>query len=69
MAVMTEKKLLELIKKSGYETRRTAKGHYVVVDPKTGLDTDGRFAVGHGRNKGMVLDCYVKNVLKAIGLK
>jgi predicted RNA binding protein YcfA (HicA-like mRNA interferase family) len=68
MPVMTAKKLLELIKKQGFIVRRTTKGHYVVVDPRTGIDTNGRFAIGHGSNKGIVLGCYVKNVLRAIGL-
>ena len=69
MPVMSKRKLLALIKDQGFTVRRTRKGHFVVVDPKTGLDTDGRFAVGHGSNKQMVLSCYVKNVLKAIGLE
>ena len=68
MAVLTVAKLLELIKEHGFSVRRTDKSHYVVVDAE-GKDTDGRFAVGHGKNKGMVQHHYVNDVLRAIRLK
>lgn len=67
MSAMTEKKLLELIKKQGFSVQRTSKGHYLLVNPD-GKATVIMFAVGHGSNKGMVNAPYVKRVLMAIGL-
>ena len=64
---MTEKKLLELIKKQDFSVRRTAKGHYQLINPD-GKATPVMFAVGHGGNKGMVNAPYAKRVLMAIGL-
>ena len=54
------------LRKNGYSVVMTSKGHYWVVRPDGGkLEA---FAVGHGRNKGEVLDVYIKAVEKAIEL-
>jgi hypothetical protein len=52
------------IQEKGYTVVQTIRGHYLVRDRKGNLV--GTFAVGHGRNKGLVLDCYVSKIRKAL---
>jgi len=52
------------LKNQGYSVERTNQGHYWVIRPDGGKLIN--FAVGHGSNKGMVLDAYVREVRKAV---
>jgi hypothetical protein len=58
------RKFKKEIEGQGYSVVMTNKGHYYVVKPNGGKLVP--FAVGHGRNKGLVLDAYVSSVRKAI---
>lgn len=52
------------LKERGYTVQETTNGHYWVIKANGGKLIN--FAVGHGRNKGLVLDNYVNDVRKAI---
>lgn len=67
MPALTYKKILEEIKAAGYDVQLTSKGHYYVVDASGNKIVN--FAVGHGKNKGMVNAAYVVRVRKALAIK
>jgi len=52
------------LKARGYSVERTSKGHYLVKD-KAGITVES-FAVGHGRNKDLVLDSYLSKIRKKL---
>jgi hypothetical protein len=52
------------IQEKGYTIVQTIRGHYLVKDKSGNLV--GNFAVGHGHNKGLVLNCYVSKIRKAL---
>lgn len=64
MPALTEKEMLREIKSAGCSVKRTAKGHYLVLDSLGNVIES--FAVGHGANKGMVNAPYVSKVRKAL---
>jgi len=61
---ITDRAFIKELLAAGYSIERTKKGHYNVID-KNGI-VIANFAVGHGRNKGQVLDVYLSKVRKAI---
>ena len=58
------RKFKKEIIKQGYTVVMTKNGHYWVINPNGGKLVN--FAVGHGSNKGDVLDVYVNIVRNAI---
>lgn len=58
------RKFRKELEEQGYSVVMTTNGHYWVVKADGGKLVN--FAVGHGKNKGEVLDSYLRNVRKAI---
>jgi len=61
---VTIRNLVNEIVGKGFTVQRTQKGHFLVRD-STGRRV-AAFAVGHGHNRNLVLDCYVVKIRKEL---
>ncbi len=52
------------LKAAGFSVERTKKGHFNVINAKGNVIVN--YSVGHGSNKNEVLDCYLRQVRKAV---